>query len=241
MALKRSTPGEGGATPRRETFAYHNTAPGLKNAWNGWLACDVYWCKAHEHKPPQQYGTKPCLHWLTNGAVGCPWCRPGAVVKDIGYVHLYRETDLKAMLVLVQDSVADLLAGLSFGSHVLVGRLEASASTFVKRSDSNVPWRTDSEHRKRPIDIALSLLALWAVPALDSWYMGRQQPGPAEVQPVPGAQVDGWNRFVQLGSVGSMEGTVAATGTPNEEFVRQVKQGAQPSKNGKGKHHPPAG
>lgn len=184
MTLRKGTPGKGGEAPRVDSFAYTNTPAGLKNAWTGWLACEPYWCQeAHEHKPPEQIGSKPCLNWLTQGAVPCPYCRPAKRKKCLGWVLVYREVDTWPCMVIVQESVADLMVGLGFASHVLIGRVAHDASTFVKPTETRAAWKTNLEYRRQAIDSALSLLTVWSIPALTAWVESGSPPRP-RVDPI---------------------------------------------------------
>lgn len=168
MTLRKAAPEEGGEQAR-EQFAYLNTPAGLKHAWTGWLACDPYWFIGHEHKKHTP-GTQPCLNWITSGAVRCVRCGKGAEKKKMCYCHIYREFDGKPLLVIVQEAVKEVMKGLAFRSHVLVGRLDDQASSFVKPTDTNLPFRPENERRKNPIDTAVSLLGIWKIPELTEWY-----------------------------------------------------------------------
>lgn len=170
--LKKGSPGRGEDGARPETFTYINPTFGLKHVFTAHVAAEPYWCKAHEHNERER-GTKPCLNWMTDGAVPCQRCRPGVVPTDVCYVHLYREFDGKPVLVIVHDSAADLLAGVEYGVEVLCGRLEPKSSVFVKPAPNGKRMVTALPQRQRPIDIAVSLLNLWKIHALTEWYQRR--------------------------------------------------------------------
>lgn len=173
MSLKKGTPGKGG-NGRVDSFSYTPVHHGLKNAFGAWMAGDPYWCLAHEHTKATP-GTKPCLQWLTDGCIPCPRCRPQVCPVWVGYVPLYREADHKPVLVIVHESAMDLLTGLAYPAHVLVGRVDENSSVFVKRSDNAVSLKTDNEQRKRPRDITGDLLTMWNIPALEQWVMEQRR------------------------------------------------------------------
>jgi len=169
VSLKKGTPGRGGQV-RADSFSYTSVPCGLKSTFNAWLAGPVYWCQAHEHTEKQP-GTKPCLHWMTDGSIRCPRCRPQVLPTWVGYVPLYREIDHKPVIVIVHESAMDLLAGLVYPNYVLVGRVDPTSSVFVRKSDNAVSLKTDNEQRKRPADITTDLLSMWKMPELEAWLL----------------------------------------------------------------------
>jgi hypothetical protein len=167
MRFKKAAPGDGGER-RCEQFIYTRTQPGLKGAWCAWCAHEPHWFKVHEHNEHQR-GTKVCLTWFTDGAIPCPRCRPGVVPTTCAYVPVWREEDLKPCMVIVHESAADVMQGLSFGVFALVGCVEKGASVYVKRSEVQKPWNPTQEFRRSPCDIAVSLLTMWDYPSLNQW------------------------------------------------------------------------
>lgn len=176
MSLKKGTPGKGDRG-RLDSFSYTPVAHGLKNTFGAWMAGDPYWALAHEHTKATP-GTKPCLDWMTDSVVRCSRCRPHVVPTWIGWVPLYREADHKPILVIVHESAMDMLSGLTYPTHVLVGRVDENSSVFVKRSDNALSLRTDNEQRKRPRDITCDLLTMWRLPELESWLIEQRRAGP---------------------------------------------------------------
>jgi len=171
MLPRKGAPGKG-ASGKTDSFSYTRVQTGLKNTFSAFLAGDPYWSLAHEHtqKTP---GTKPCLQFLTDGAVRCPRCRPQTCPTWIGWVPLYREADHWPILVIVHESAMDLLHGLSYPAHVLVGRVDDNSGVFVKRSDSALSFRTENAQRQRPRDISADLLTMWGLPELEEWLMSQ--------------------------------------------------------------------
>jgi len=88
---------------------------------------------------------------------------------------MWREADLKPVLVLCPESTSDLLADLSFGVFVVVGRVDAGSGVHVRRAEVQREWRSSLPCRQAPVDSALTLLTLWGIPALDQWYAGQKR------------------------------------------------------------------
>lgn len=236
MRWKKDTPGE--RTQKcAEQFAYTGTQFGLKNCWTAWAAAEPYWCRAHEHteKTP---GTKVCVSWFTDGALICPRCRPAVVPSELAYVFVYRELDHKACLVIVHDTVRDLVKGIEYGTRVLIGRVEKGASVFVKRADDQTPFRTEQECRKRPCDIAVSLLTMWGYPALTTWCSLPERTTPVSCEKVPGAE--SWRLSVPPPTTDTEALAMDAhrtAGTSGSDAVDDalqaaIKRAAKPSVNG---------
>lgn len=167
--LKKGTPGKGEESPR-DSFSHVPVGSGMKNVWTGWLAGEPYWAQAHEHKPPATLGTKPCLTWLTDGALVCPRCKPRVRPTWIGWVPIYREVDHEPCIVIVHETVMDLLSELTYGTRVMVGRSAETSSVYVRRAESQSPrFKSDHEQRQGPRDITPDLLMMWGIPTLDQW------------------------------------------------------------------------
>ena len=165
--LKKGAPGEGwqGAC---DSFSYTSVQPGLKGWFSGWMAGPVYWTLAHEHTD-RTPGTKPCLDWMTDGAVRCPRCNARKLPVWIGYLPLYREQDLKPVFVILHQNALDQLEGLSFPDHVVVGRVEDKSGVFVHRSETRAQFKTAHAHRKVSVDITRDLVPMWRLPQLEEW------------------------------------------------------------------------
>lgn len=168
MGLRRGKPSERD-TSRAEQFAYTKTVSGAK-PWAGWMACDPYWCECHT----SDTGTKPCLKWITSGALPCPRCRPFVVPTWLAYCGVYREQDNKPVCVIVHESAADLLADLTYPHYVMVGREHGdTASVYIRRALQPQPLRSLRVSRSRPADLAASLLTMWGIAELTAWYMAQ--------------------------------------------------------------------
>jgi len=241
VSLRKGTPGQGGQV-RADSFSYTSVAPGLKGWFTAWLAGPIYWCQVHEHTQKQP-GTKPCLDWITDGALRCPRCRPLVVPTWVGYVPLYREQDHKPVIVIIHESVMDLVAGLSYPVPVIVGRVDAQSSVFVRRNEGGAVFKTDNSARRRPVDVTRDLLCMWRIAELDRWLLdnrrgtaatsqtevddGRSDAGQspvAEGTPIPGVSLlgDSW-----MGNL--------PEGTQSEILKRRNEAFVATHKNGKAK------
>lgn len=236
MAIRKGTPGKGGGS-RPDSFSYTPVGHGLKGAFTGWLAGPAYWCEeAHEYH--ERIGpTKPCLHWLTHGEVSCARCRKQPKVTCLAWVPLYREQDSHPILVIVHENAADLLAPLRYPDYCLVGRMEATASVFVRKSDNELSLKTEKESRKRPVDVTGDLIGIWNMPELNDWLrsrgatVAREKVSAVEVPTEPGEGVP--LKTERLAGYFDAEAERAAeierTARKNAEFVRNTKS---PSTNG---------
>jgi hypothetical protein len=241
MGLKKGTPGKGAGT-RPDTFSYTGVAHGLKGSFSAWLAGEPYWCdEAHEHTDKDP-GTKPCLHWLTDGALTCRRCRQGRGVKCIGWVPLYREQDCRPIIVIVHESAADLLRGLKYPQYVLVGRVDAKSSVFVRPGDNPLSLVTDNPCRQRPVDITNDLLSMWQLPELNEWLKRGSRPAPVACEKVPGGT--SWRLSVPPPTTDAEALAVDAHRTAggdgasgvDDALQRAVRRAGGPPQNGK---HPP--
>lgn len=168
MNLREDT-SEEEVTPRPEQFRYVKT-PGGAKAWAGWVAAKPYWCKAHT----SDKGSKPCLKWITNGALPCPRCSPTNKPTRIAYVAIYRESDLHPGLVVCHESTEDLLVELHYGLYVMVQReLGDTSSVAVRRAMAQKPFSSRKSSRQREADLTLSLLTMWKITELTSWYESK--------------------------------------------------------------------
>jgi len=165
--LRKGTPGEGwqGAA---DSFSYTPVPAGTKGGFSAWLAGDVYWALAHEHTD-RTPGTKPCLDWLTEGALRCPRCNSKKLPVWIGWVPLYREQDHKPVVVVIHENAQDLVRELHYPDYVIVGRVDDKAGVFVRKSDNPLSFKTANQNRKAPIDITRDLLQMWRMPQLEEW------------------------------------------------------------------------
>jgi hypothetical protein len=165
--FRQGNPGEGQRGARMQ-FRYTPTF--ANQEWTGWLAGPYQWVQAHTSSK----GSKPCLTWITHGALPCPRCGPTSVPKCICYVPIYRESDGAPCVVIVHESGADFLEGLNYPRYVRIGRDAGEADTVVVCAAlTRKPMRTVLKARQQPADITLSLLTMWNINELTEWYAAQ--------------------------------------------------------------------
>lgn len=166
MSRKRSSPGRGkpGAP---SSFSYWGVPVSVKPLY-AWVAGECEWYEVHEHTP-REHGTKVCLRWYTDGALRCPRCRPLVPTTTIGYLPIYRESDLKPCVLLLHESVADLVTSLRFRDYIMIGRVDVHSSTFAKKAETRETFASVLPSRQSPCDLLPSLLTMWGYPELNHW------------------------------------------------------------------------
>lgn len=229
---------EGDGTPTGEHFSYAPTPTNTR--WHAYIAGPAQWVWCHEPKK-----TKPCITILTNRAVACPWCGTDKKVVRKAYVPLYRAADWTPRCVIVTDLYEDVLSKFKLHDRVTVGKeAEKGDPVWITRAiDQRPAFNTTRASRKNPVDLTCSLLRIWGNDDLRRWCEGTEAEAAPVVSdnavslPAPGKPVESWKQFVNVGSLGTMEGVVTNPGQHrNEEFVQQAKKNGKPSKNGK--HRP---
>lgn len=164
MALFQTPPGEGGKV-RRLHWIYVPTPKG--KSWTAHVAGPCLWFSCHT-----KGRSKPCLHAITNGELNCDKCSPLEVPAPTGYQPLYRESDGRPCFVVVHDYSQDQVAGLKLHQRVCIGRNEGSTdAVWIMPALKPEPrYQSRLPERMRPADITDSLLVLWAMPELLTWY-----------------------------------------------------------------------
>jgi hypothetical protein len=190
MGLRQGTPGEGGRGAAVH-FRYTPTKPG--ESWHGWIAGPPRWVLCHTASA----GTKPCLSWITSGALPCVRC--GTIVPPvmIAYVPLYRERDGAPCCVIVHESAADQLAPLKYPMYATVLREGGAAdSVCVCAALSKKTYRTTLRSRQSEVDIEPTLLRMWKLNELTEWVRCQAPAGasatvtPPAPAPAPAAEPD---------------------------------------------------
>lgn len=240
MKPKKATPGKGGYV-RTQQFSNTKVRAGLKH-WYAWCAGEPEWYECHEHTDKQP-GTKICLQWATDGELECPRCRPFVTTSTIAYVPLYREEDHKECLVICHETVADLLAGLEYGVPVIVGRVSADASIFVKRTESTAKFTSALPERQRACDLTPTLLNLWGYESYGRWLMNigkytnrapldptAPTPTTANGKPVKPEYAAAMKRWAARGEVAPMGGAVDDAVAAMQEFAKQAEKNGKHTK-----------
>lgn len=228
---------EGAGTPTGEHFGYAPTP--CNTRWHAYIAGTPQWVWCHEPKK-----TKPCLTILTNRALECPWCGTPKPVVRKAYVPLYRAADWSPRCVIVTELYEDTLSKLKLHDRVTIGKESDKGDPvwIIKALEQRPAFNTTRACRLNPVDLTCSLLRIWGNDALRRWCEGTEAVGSpsqsdnAMSQPTPGAPVTNWKQFVDVGSLGTMQGSVTNPGQHrNEEFVATTKNGRHKPVKGKPK------
>lgn len=166
MSLPTQPP-TGGGERAYVHFHYCNTEPGAK--WHAYIAgaCMWFWCHPSRR-------TKPCLHIITEGKLECPKCGSAVAPQLIGYQPLYREIDSRPVFIVLHEYTRETVDKLALHTRVIVGR-EASQSDGVwlmKALSPNPVFSSTLRERQRGADLSETLLRVWGIPALTTWYRG---------------------------------------------------------------------
>jgi len=165
MSLKKAPPGE---TKRAKPihFAYTPTAGGTQ--WEAYIAGPCWWGQCHSKGK-----TKPCLEWLTDGALECPYCASIAPPEETGYLPLWRSVDGAPKCVIVHCLQRESVDAHALHTRVLVGRgVDPTDGVYVIRAiKPGAAFATSMREKMGEADITRSLLSMWKVPALTEWYL----------------------------------------------------------------------
>lgn len=164
MTLPQAPRREG--RPRRPThFRYYPVDPGSTHY--GYLAGPLMWFDMH----CSDLGSKPCLHELTGGDLGCPKCEHGAPVMK-GALGFYHATDLKPYMVWVDESGRDEYEKWLPFRRLKLGRERVKgAPVWAQMCLTQEPvFQSTLPERKVAADLTDSLLRMWKMPDLEWWY-----------------------------------------------------------------------
>lgn len=177
MSLPQHTPGEGGRRPRTH-FTY--VGPHKGKAFSAWMAGPAHWFLCHTKSK-----TQPCLHEMTGGELTCERCEQGHGIEEIGYVPLWREIDGKPVMVIVHDYVRETVDCLRLHQRVLVGRGEDDSDGVyvIPALKPDPKFQTTLADKMKPADLTQTLLRVWRLPDLVTWY--EQTHGAQPVKPQP--------------------------------------------------------
>lgn len=162
MGFRQASPGEGEGA-RRVHFRYVGCARGTE--WFGYIAGEPVSLLCHCSQR-----TKPCLHWLTHGALPCPRCTGKDKPAFLAHVPIYRESDGAPVFTMVHEQCADLLTGLVHPMRVRVSREETRGdSVCVAKALTQKPYHSTLPARRSPADLTPTLLKVWALNELTEW------------------------------------------------------------------------
>lgn len=168
MALKQAGPGEG-PSRGRAYFRYVGTVPGRK--WCAYIAGPCQWYVCHTKGK-----SKPCLEWMTDGALPCKLCASTARPMVIGYQPLYRQVDSAPVMVIVYEDVRHVVDALRLHERVEIERQgqQGDAVSVTRLLTQEPRFQTTLPERRERADITDVLLALWSLPDLTHWYRCRR-------------------------------------------------------------------
>lgn len=177
MPIPQQTPG-GGPEGTATQFRYVGTDCGTR--WTAYVAGKCHWFKCHTRGR-----TKPCLHVMTDGYLACTRCDPERPAVDVGYLPLYREVDLRPVMVLVYVDQLDSVNALKLHQRVTIGREnQQSDSTWVGPAmTKGAMFYSTLRERYRDADLTQTLLKLWGIPELVAWYNTTHGAGQKPMKP----------------------------------------------------------
>lgn len=170
MRLPQASPGEGGERDNSEHWSNWEIAGGEKHF--AYVAGPTQWFIAHASSR-----TKPCVHWMTKGAIACKLCAKEKERETVGYVPLWRGVDWRPKFVIVYGSEREHIDPLENLRRVIIGReKELGARIYVRTATCQEPaFNTTVERRRLPQDITDTLLTIWGIPELRAWCNQRPQ------------------------------------------------------------------
>jgi len=179
MALPQLPSGNGGKRAYTH-WCYVATQPNTN--WHAWVAGPCHWFLAHV-----KGRTKPCLHEMTQGELTCPQCDAGMMCEPIGYQPLYREVDARPCMVILHEYTREAVDRLHLHARVTVGRGgESSDGVYVVPALKRDPvYQSSLVERMKPADLTHTLLKLWGIPHLATWYSETHGAPHVEVKPAP--------------------------------------------------------
>jgi hypothetical protein len=220
-----STPRRTGARSKPVHFSYVSVERG--QPFDAYLAGPVWWGYLHMLKP-----SKPCVYEITGEQVACRFCGgPRAPVPLMkGWVPLYRRIDGLACCVPVDEAQRDEIDALKCFSKVTVGRGRGKGvGVWVQACLNQEPeWSSSLPERCVPADITESLITMWALPEVTSFFarpVSSDKPvSPVKVEPV--AADDDPSTSDPLDARGGVDGAIR----------RALGRAKQAERNGDGKH-----
>jgi len=180
VKIPQCTPGEGrkddhigfsywrGITGGQKHFAYVAGAP-------VWLICH-----------PSDKGTKPCLHWMTKGALPCRFCHASKMPQEGGYLPVWAAVNWSPKLLFLYGDEREHVEKLELHNRVIVGReVGKGERLYVRLAMNQEPTFDTTDPRKKVSrDITHSLLLMWKLPELVEW-LARASDNALSPTPVP--------------------------------------------------------
>lgn len=187
--------------------------------------------------------TKPCIEWMTGGELTCEICSPLNQTEMKGYQPLIRESDGRPCMVVVSEHSRDQMDALKWGSRVIVGReAEASDSVWITNNPSPEPrFHSTLKELLSPADLTETLLRVWKIPDLVTWYRQTHGTVPTETPASPKLEPKKSNgkpfspALKKAAEVAQQIGDDMLAGDSSDAVIRRLKAHAavnKPSTNG---------
>lgn len=233
MALPQTPPG-GGDRRRALHFGYVKTFHGTN--WHAWLAGPAHWFSCHTKGK-----TKPCLNEMTGGELTCERCALAHAVEVVGYVPLWRETDSKPVMVIVHEYTREVVDALKVHQRVTIGRGdEKSDGVYVVPALKPEPrFHTTLPEKMRPADLTETLLKVWGIPELATWYRQTEGQAPAPA-PVPTPKKSDGKAFGPMHAAAARRytGPAEPVAADLDDLMNRIKHKASVLPSTNGKHDP---
>lgn len=235
MKIPNATPGEG-ARYAHDHFNNWSVKPGERHF--AWYAGGAQWFVCH----PSDRGTKPCLHWMTKGKLGCRFCGINKVPCQLGYAPMWRAVDIRPLFVIVYEEEREWIEKLELHDRVQIGReKDAGARIWVRVSvDQEPKFQTTLLRRTVKQDITASLLRLWRMPELVAWLTGSSDNAvslPPTVEELPDVP-DTRTKAVDLEGIARNCRFEEAKALAKAEQAKKNAEWCEKHRNGNGKPKP---
>lgn len=167
MSLKNA-PSEEVNNRRGVHFMYTPTEAG--KSWRAYIAGPCLWIRAHGTGK-----TRPCLDWLTDGALMCDHCQKGQESQLVGYQPLWRETDGRPCCVIVHADQRESVDSFKRPAGIQVCReFGVGNGVYFRKPMSALPvFHAVHPAKLCDADMTDSCLRMWKIPALVSWYLAK--------------------------------------------------------------------
>jgi len=225
-----------GDNARPEHFTYVQTPYG--STWDAYIAGSTQWLFVH----PKKAGTKPCLHEMTGGELGCSICSAAHIPVVKGFVPLYRQIDSKPVFVICDEALRDTLDGFRLHTRVAVGREKSLGSGvwLTRKLEEKPLFQSTLPARNRPVDLTVTLLRVFKMAALVDWYKHTHGLGEVvpqctlqESKPVPVSEVVAEDDHLIGDNV--LNRWIGKLPPEKQEEIRKRRRAADQSANGNGK------
>jgi len=168
MRIPEAGPEEG-PKKTRDHFPHWSIAGGERHT--AYIAGPTKWIIGH----PSDKGSKPCLTWMTKGALPCRFCGLHKEPCQLGYVPVYRASDWKPLCVIVRADERQWLDAVTLHQRVTIARERGDGAPLYIRPclESEPRYSSTVDYRGYPQEMDHSCLTLWKMPELIAWLLNR--------------------------------------------------------------------